>query len=64
MAKMFWKWKNLTEDDEKVGWHTTLRNDSLIAQVKDIIHVNHHLTIQKVAEETGISIGSCHAILA
>jgi hypothetical protein len=44
------------------GRPSTSRNDFSIAQEKDIIHVNRRLTVQEVAEETGISTTSCHTI--
>jgi AraC-like DNA-binding protein len=31
--------------------------------MKTIISENHRLTVKEVAEEVGISIGSCHTIL-
>jgi hypothetical protein len=31
--------------------------------VKNVIHGNRQLAVQEVAEEVGISIGSCHTIL-
>jgi hypothetical protein len=34
--------------------------EPLIAQVKNTIHGKRRLTAQEVAEEAGISIGSCH----
>jgi hypothetical protein len=50
-------------DDERLGWSITLRNDSLITWVQDIIHAYHWLTVQEVQEETGTSVDSYHAIL-
>jgi hypothetical protein len=32
-------------------------------QTKDFIHADHWLTVQEVAESTGLSIGPCHTVL-
>jgi hypothetical protein len=46
-------------NDEWSGWTSTSRFEPLIAWVK-YVHGNLHPTAQEVAEEDGISIGSCH----
>jgi hypothetical protein len=51
------------DDDERVGQIWILRSSSLIAQEKNSNHVHHQLTAQEIAEETGISIFSCHITL-
>jgi len=33
-----------------------------VERVCTVIRGNHHLTVQEVADEVGISIGSCHQI--
>jgi transposase len=52
-----------TDGDEQSGRPSTSRSEILIAQVKNIIHGNRRLTVREVAEEVGISTGSCHTIL-
>jgi hypothetical protein len=47
----FPKWKNF-----RAGQPSTLRNDSLVAHMKDIIHTICHLTVQEVAEEAGWNV--------
>jgi hypothetical protein len=61
--KHFQSERTSTYDDEMMGRPSSSRNNSLIAQVKDIVCVNCQLTLWEAAEETGIFIGSCHTIL-
>jgi ribosomal protein L37E len=61
--KCFKNGRTSTDDDEQSGGPSSSRSEPLIAQVEDIIHGYHWLTVQEVAEEVGISIGSCHTIL-
>jgi AraC-like DNA-binding protein len=51
------------DDNELSGQPSTSRSKPLIAQVKNVIHGNHQLTLQAVAEEVGISTGSSQTIL-
>jgi hypothetical protein len=43
------------DDDEQSGQPLSSKSEPLIAQVKNIIHVNNRLTVQEIAEEVGIS---------
>ena len=41
---------------------STSTNDDHVKRVRAVIHGNRCLTVREVAEEVGISIGSCHQI--
>jgi hypothetical protein len=45
-------------DNGQSGQSSPSRSKPLIAQVKNIIHGNRQLTVQEVAREIGMSIGS------
>lgn len=69
--KSVYKWyKRFTEgredvdDDERPGVATTSTSEENIETVKKIILENRRITIREVAEDVGISIGSCHAIFS
>jgi hypothetical protein len=51
------------DDNEWFIWPSASRSETLIVQVKNIIHGNIWLTVREVAEEIKISTGSCHTIL-
>lgn len=51
------------DEDEQSGRPSISRSKSLITEMKNVIHGNQ-LTVPEVADEVGISIGSCHTILA
>jgi hypothetical protein len=61
--KHFQSERTSTYDDEMTDRPSSSRNNSLIAQVKDIVCVNCQRTVWKPVEETGIFTGSCHTIL-
>jgi len=44
------------------GRPSTSTNDDHIERVLAMIHGNHRLTVQDVADEVGMSTGSCHQI--
>ena len=49
-------------EDPKPGQPFTSTNDDHIERVRAVIHGNRRLTVREVADEVGISIGSCHHI--
>ena len=51
-------------EDPRLGRTSTSRDDDdNIERVRAVIRGNRHLTVREVADEVGISIGSCHQIL-
>jgi hypothetical protein len=46
-------------DKPRLGRPSTSRDDAHVAQVREIVRSNR-LTVQEMAEECIISIGSCH----
>ena len=69
--KSVYKWYKLfTEDQEEVnddtcpGWPSTSTTDVNTEAVKEIVMENRRITIREVAEDVGISVGSCHAIFS
>ena len=51
------------ESDPRSGRQSTSRNEEMIAKIRTIFHNNSRLTIQEIADECVISVGSCDAIL-
>jgi len=49
-------------EDPRSGRPSTSTNDDHVDRVCAVIHRNHRLTVREVADEVGISIGSCHHI--
>ena len=49
-------------EDPRPGRPSTSTDDH-VERVHGVIRGNHRLTVQEVADEVGISIGSCHQIL-
>jgi AraC-like DNA-binding protein len=49
-------------EDTRSGQPSTSTNDDHVERVCAVIHGNLCLTVQEVADEVGISIGSCHQI--
>ena len=69
--KNVYKWYKLfTEDREDVnndahpGRPSTLTTDENVEAVKKIVKENRRITIREVAEDVGISVGSCHEIFS
>jgi len=52
----------LVGEDPRPGRPSISTNDDLVERVRAVIRGNHHLTVQEVADEVGISVGSCHQI--
>jgi len=51
------------ESDPRSGRPSTLRNEEMIAKVRTVVRNNRRLTVRETADECGISMGSCNAIL-
>ena len=50
------------DEDPRSGQPSTSTDDVHIDAVRDLILQNRHLTIREIAEDVGISFGSCQAI--
>jgi transposase len=62
----FRKFKNgrqSIESDARTGRPATSNNDIITNKVRDLIKQDRRLTVREIAEEVGISCGSCHSIL-
>ena len=51
------------ESDPRSGRPSTSRNKETLAKVTTMFRNNRRLTIRKIADDCGISVGSCDAIL-
>jgi len=51
------------ESDPRSGRLSTSRNEEMIAKVKTIVCNNRRLTVCEIADDCGISVDSCNAIL-
>jgi len=49
-------------EDRRPGRPSTSINDDHVERVRAVIRGNRRLTVREVADEMGISIGSCHQI--
>ena len=51
------------ESDPRSGRQSTWRHEEMIAKVRTIVCNNRRLTAREIADDCGISVGSCDAIL-
>ena len=51
------------EDDERSRRPSTSTDDPHIDEINTLVRANRRLTVRELAEECGISVGSCHHIL-
>lgn len=51
------------ESDSRSGRPSTSRTDEIASTVGALVRTDRRLTVRELAEEIGISIGSCHSIL-
>ena len=51
------------EDDKRSGGSSTSTDDPHIDEINTLVQANRRLTVRELAEECGISVGSCHHIL-
>ena len=61
--KRFKNGRMSVEDDERSGCPSTSTDDTHIDEINTLVRANRRLTVKKLAEECGISVGSCHHIL-
>jgi AraC-like DNA-binding protein len=59
--KRFKEGREVVEDDDRPSKSTT---DDNVEQVKKMILKNRQITIREVADDVGISFGSCQAIFS
>ena len=52
------------EDDERPGCPSTSTTDENVEKVKEIVMNDRRITIREVADDVGMSIGSCHEIFS
>ena len=62
-VRRFKEGRTSVESDSLSGRQSTSRNEEMIAKVRTIVHNNRRLTVRKIADDCGISVGSCDAIL-
>ena len=51
------------EDDERPGRPSTSTDDPHVDKINTLVRANRRLTVRELAEECGISVGSCYEIL-
>ena len=51
------------EDDERFGRPSTSTDDPHIDAINTLVRANRRLSVRELAQECGISVGSCHHIL-
>ena len=61
--KNFKEGRTSVSEDPRPGRPCTSTDDRSVERVREMISWNSRLTVRGVAEEIGISVGSCHAIL-
>lgn len=62
--KLFTEGREDVNDDARPGRPSTSTTDENVEAVKKIVMENRRITIREVAEDVGISVGSCHAIFS
>jgi len=51
------------QSNPRSGRPSTSRNEEMIAKVRTIVCNNRRLTVREIADDCGISVGSCNVIL-
>ena len=62
--KRFQDGREDVEDDERPGRHSTSTTDENVKKVKEMVMNDRRIRIREVADDFGISIGSCHEIFS
>ena len=62
--KRFQDGREDVEDDERPGRPSTSTTDKTVEKVKEMVMNDRRITIREVADDVGISIGSCHEIFS
>ena len=61
--RRFKEGRTSAESDPLSGRPSTSRNEEVIAKVRKSVRNNRRLTVREIADDCGISVGSCDAIL-
>ena len=61
--RQFKEGRTSVESNSRSGRPSTSRNEEMIAKVPTIVRNNRRLTVREIADDCGISAGSCDAIL-
>ena len=61
--RRFKEGRTSVESDPRSGRPSTSRNEEMIAKVRNVVRNNTRLTVREIADDCGISVGSCNAIL-
>jgi len=61
--RRFKEGRTSVESNPRSGRPSTSRNKEMIAKVRTIVRSNGRLTLREIADDCGISVGSCDAIL-
>ena len=61
--RRFKEGRTSVESNPRSGRPSTSRNEEMIAKVRKIFRNNWKLTVREIADDCGISVGSCYAIL-
>ena len=59
--RRFKEGRNSVESDPRSGRPSTSRKEEMIAKVRKILRNNRRLTVREIADDCGISVGSCDA---
>jgi len=62
--KLFQDGREDANDEPRSGRPSTSTTDENVQAVKKIVSENRRITIREVAEDVGISLGSCHEIFS
>ena len=63
-CKFFTEGQEEVNDDARPGRPSTSTTNENTETVKKIVMENRRITIREIAEDVGISVGSCHAIFS
>ena len=61
--RRFKEGRTSVESDPCSGRPSTSRNKEMITKVRTIVRNNWRLTVREIADDCGISVGSCDAVL-
>ena len=61
--RRFKEGRTSAESDPRSGRPSPSRDEEMIAKVRTIVRNNRRLTVREIADDCGISVGSCDAIL-
>ncbi|MCP6711290.1 helix-turn-helix domain-containing protein, partial [Klebsiella pneumoniae] len=61
--KLFQEGREDTNDEPRSGRPSTSTTDENVEEVKKIVLGNRRITIREIADDIGISFGSCQSIL-